>query len=235
MMRSLPALTREYPYVARSAIRDSTDEPGKALHHSSDPAAGSRHRGEYGYFQLCKRTPVAASAGSRSRELVPSPEDTREAGQADTSFFYRQFQAVSQNKKLFSAAIAEQEWFSGNLQPFSASDSVRLVTTQIVSPNYFSELGVRALRGRVLNAADTAASSDIAVVLSYQFWESQFNRDPAIIGRKIRVKNYPFLVVGILPRISWHRSRASPGWAPADLCGSNVDRNRSRVANHWVF
>jgi hypothetical protein len=68
----------------------------------------------------------------------------------DTSFFYRQFQALAQDKKLFSAAIAEQEWFSGNLQPFSASDSVRLVTTQIVSPNYFSELGVQALRGRVL-------------------------------------------------------------------------------------
>jgi ABC-type antimicrobial peptide transport system permease subunit len=118
----------------------------------------------------------------------------------DTSFYYRQFQAVSQNKKLFSAAIAEQEWFSGNLQPFSASDSVRLVTTQIVSPNYFSELGVQALRGRVLNAADAAASSDIAVVLSYQFWASQFNRDPSIIGRKIRVKKYPFVVVGILPR-----------------------------------
>jgi ABC-type antimicrobial peptide transport system permease subunit len=152
----------------------------------------------------------------------------------DTSFYYHQFQAVSQHRKLFSAAIAEQEWFSGNLQPFSASDSARLITTQIVSPNYFSELGVKAIRGRVLNAADAAASSDIAVVLSYQFWASQFNRDPGIIGRKIRVKNYPFLVVGILPRISWHRSRASPGWAPADLCGSNVDRNRSRVANHWV-
>jgi predicted permease len=118
----------------------------------------------------------------------------------DTSFYYRQFQAVSQDRRLFSAAIAEQEWFSGNLQPFSASDSIRLITTQIVSPNYFSELGVRAIRGRILNAADVAAPSDIPVVLGYQFWASQFNRDPSIVGRKIRVKNYPFLVVGILPR-----------------------------------
>ncbi|MGI9071955.1 MAG: ABC transporter permease [Bryobacteraceae bacterium] len=117
----------------------------------------------------------------------------------DTSFFYRQFQAVAQGKKLFSAAIAEQEWFSGNLQPFSASDSVRLITTQIVSPNYFSELGIQAILGRVLNEADAAASSDIPVVLSYQFWASQFNRDPSIIGRKIRVKKYPFVVAGILP------------------------------------
>ncbi|MGI9069950.1 MAG: ABC transporter permease [Bryobacteraceae bacterium] len=118
----------------------------------------------------------------------------------DTSFFYRQFEAVSKDKRLFSAAIAEQEWFSGNLQPFSASETVRLITTQIVSPNYFSELGVRAIRGRVLNTADAAASSDIPIVLSYQFWATQFNRDPSIIGRRIRVKNYPFVVVGILPR-----------------------------------
>jgi macrolide transport system ATP-binding/permease protein len=118
----------------------------------------------------------------------------------DTSFYYRQFQAVAQNKTLFSGVIAEQEWFSGNLQPFSASDSVRLITTQIVSSNYFSELGVKAIRGRVLNEADAAASSDIPIVLSYQFWASQFNRDQSIIGRKIRIKKYPFLVVGILPR-----------------------------------
>lgn len=37
-------------------------------------------------------------------------------------------------------------------------------------------------------------------MLSYQFWASEFNRDKGVIGRVIRVKNYPFLVIGILPR-----------------------------------
>ena len=118
----------------------------------------------------------------------------------DTEFFYRQFEAISRNKTIFSAAIAEEALWGANYRPLSTGDSVRLVTTQIVSPNYFSELGVTAVAGRVLNERDAAASSEIPVVLSYQFWVSQFSRNRGIIGRTIRIKNYPFVVVGILPR-----------------------------------
>ncbi len=118
----------------------------------------------------------------------------------DTSFFYRQFEAIAQHKEVFSSVIAEQEWGEGSFQPFTEADRIRLITTQTVSPNYFSELGVRAVIGRVLSEADSTASSEIPVVLSYQFWASEFNRDKGVIGRIIRVKNHPFLVVGILTR-----------------------------------
>lgn len=118
----------------------------------------------------------------------------------DTSFFYRQFHAIAQQKKIFSATVAEQAWAGNSFQAFSNAGSTRLVATQIVSPNYFSELGAKPVVGRLLTQSDASASSNIPVVLSYQFWSSQFHRDPAIIGKTVRVRNYPFLVVGILPR-----------------------------------
>jgi predicted permease len=121
----------------------------------------------------------------------------------DTSFFYRQYETIVQDKSTFTGLTAEQDWnsgWSGATAPFSTGDSVRLVTTQIVSPNYFSELGIRPLLGRVLEERDAAATSDIPVVLSYRFWNSQFQRDPGILGRPLRLKNYPFVVAGVLPR-----------------------------------
>lgn len=118
----------------------------------------------------------------------------------DTEFFYRQFESISRNKTVFSGAAAEEAWWGDTYQPLSMGDSVHLITTQIVSPNYFSELGIKAIAGRVLSEQDGMASSEIPAVLSYQFWASEFNRSRGIIGRTIRIKNYPFLVVGVLPR-----------------------------------
>ncbi len=136
----------------------------------------------------------------RSPETLLLLEKTRKKQvRPDTSFFYRQFERIAQEKTLFSAAVAEEDWSDNSFQPFDDSDSIRLITTQIVSPNYFSELGIRAVAGRVLTEGDAVAVSEIPVVLSYQFWQAQFQKNHGVIGRKIRVKNYPFLVVGILP------------------------------------
>ncbi len=74
-----------------------------------------------------------------------------------------------------------------------------MVTTQLVSPNYFSALGIKPFAGRLLESTDANVSASVPVVLSNQFWAAEFNRARAIIGRTIRVRNYPFLVIGVLP------------------------------------
>lgn len=125
---------------------------------------------------------------NRSKQVRPDP-----------AFFYRQYEEVVNEKQYVSAAVAEQDWSDLSFQPFSGGDSVRLVSTQMVSPNYFSELGVTAVVGRALVAEDAASTSENPVVLSYQFWQSQFHGRRDVIGRSIRIKNYPFLVVGVLP------------------------------------
>ena len=119
----------------------------------------------------------------------------------DTSFFYRQYQALVQNNhSVFTAAVAEQKWDEQSFQTYGEGDHVRLITTQLMSPNYFSELGIKPVIGRLLAEADADLISNIPVVLSYQFWISEFNRDQGIVGRIIRVKNYSFVVAGVLPQ-----------------------------------
>ena len=118
----------------------------------------------------------------------------------DVDFEYLELRDIIQKSSVFTAAVAEEEPYSGNVVPLSTAGGIRMVMTQIVSPNYFSELGVEAVAGRVLTAADAASRSAIPVVLSYQFWQSQFARSRNAIGSSIRLKNVPFLVVGVLPR-----------------------------------
>ena len=36
-----------------------------------------------------------------------------------------------------------------------------------------------------------------AVVLSYDYWNRRFNRDPGAVGKKILVNNYPMTIVGV--------------------------------------
>jgi len=118
----------------------------------------------------------------------------------DVDFEYLELRDIIQKSSVFTAAVAEEEPYNGNVVPLSTAGGIRMVMTQIVSPNYFSELGVEAVAGRVLTAADAASPSAIPVVLSYQFWQSQFAGSRAAIGSAIRLKNVPFLVVGVLPR-----------------------------------
>jgi predicted permease len=117
----------------------------------------------------------------------------------DNEFFYSQFEDLSQRKDLFTGIVAEQSTDNSFL-PFTEGGTTRLISTQIVSPNYFSELGIHAILGRVLTVADAAASSQVPVVLSYQFWQSQFSGRRTLLGKTIHIKEYPFVVVGILPR-----------------------------------
>ena len=117
----------------------------------------------------------------------------------DTNFFYQQFEAIQQRKEMLSAAVAEQGWAGNSFQALSMNDGVHLVSTQMVSPNYFLELGVKPLAGRVLDQADAGAISDVPVVISEQCWSEKFRRDGHILNRVIRIRNAPFVVVGVLP------------------------------------
>ncbi|MBV9611907.1 MAG: ABC transporter permease, partial [Acidobacteriaceae bacterium] len=119
---------------------------------------------------------------------------------ADTAFSYRQFEAVRHRADLFSGVVSGQQWAETNAVPLEEAHRIRLIMTQIVSPNYFAELGIGAFVGRVLTEADATATSNIPAVLSYQFWQSEFGANPAAVGRMIRLKNFPFLIVGVLPR-----------------------------------
>ena len=69
----------------------------------------------------------------------------------------------------------------------------------LVSGNYFSMLGVRAMRGRVLTPEDDKTGAAPAAVVSHRYWEQQLGSDPNIVGKNLIINSTNFTVAGITP------------------------------------
>ena len=68
----------------------------------------------------------------------------------------------------------------------------------LASSNYFDVLGVRPALGRMFNAIDADTQAEIAVI-SHSVWMREFDADPAVIGRSIRVAEGFVEIVGVAP------------------------------------
>jgi putative ABC transport system permease protein len=84
----------------------------------------------------------------------------------------------------------------------SVDNQTERVEAEMVSGNYFSMLGVHAEVGRVFNSRedDQVYMGHPVVVLSYTYWANRFNRDPGVVGKNIRVNDYPMTIVGVSAR-----------------------------------
>jgi predicted permease len=76
---------------------------------------------------------------------------------------------------------------------------VDLVLGETVTGNYFEFLGVRPVLGRLLAPDDDRPGAQRVVVISSGLWERAFGRDPAVVGRTLRIRSQPYLVVGVAP------------------------------------
>jgi hypothetical protein len=59
-------------------------------------------------------------------------------------------------------------------------------------------MGLRAIRGRLLNANDDGPQAAGAAVLTYRFWTTGLHGDQSVIGKVIRLGDRTATIVGIL-------------------------------------
>ncbi len=76
---------------------------------------------------------------------------------------------------------------------------LRSTPAAFVSADLFALLGVRAVAGRLLGAADFAAHAPPVALLTEGLWRSHFSSDPHVLGRAIRVEGQPVIIVGVVP------------------------------------
>ncbi|PWT91364.1 MAG: hypothetical protein C5B55_08235 [Blastocatellia bacterium] len=92
------------------------------------------------------------------------------------------------------------------------------VPSQIATPNFFSVLGVNAIRGRTFTPDDGKQGQPHVVVISYGFWQRRFAGDDGIVGRKVHLNEEETTVVGVMPEgFTWHVSKGSRTKKPAEL------------------
>ncbi len=69
-----------------------------------------------------------------------------------------------------------------------------------VSGNYFDALGVQPYLGRFIHASEEHGQNSVPeIVLSYALWHSNFNADPAAVGRTVQINKHPFTIIGVAP------------------------------------
>ena len=71
----------------------------------------------------------------------------------------------------------------------------RVMSAQMVEPDYFETMGSRPVHGRGFEAVETAA----VAVISNGVWLSEFGGDPSVLGRAITINGSSFSVVGVAP------------------------------------
>jgi len=71
--------------------------------------------------------------------------------------------------------------------------------TMRVSPDFFSTLGLGPAIGRTFTEEETTSETDHVAILSDTYWRQQYNADPNVIGRQVRVNAVPRTVIGVLP------------------------------------
>src|SRR5690242_14975152 len=97
-------------------------------------------------------------------------------------------------RDVFAGVFARRNW----AMQVSYQGHTERVDGEMVSGTYFPVLGVGAAVGRVLTQEDDQhAGANQVAVLSYDYWRTRFAADPAVIGQKLIVNNYPLTIVGV--------------------------------------
>jgi predicted permease len=66
--------------------------------------------------------------------------------------------------------------------------------------NYFDALGIQPYLGRFFHSSDEhGPNSAPYIVLGYSYWHTHFQDDPGVVGRTVRLNEYPFTIIGVAP------------------------------------
>jgi predicted permease len=74
----------------------------------------------------------------------------------------------------------------------------RSVRAGVVGGSFFEVMGLRPVLGRLLTAEDDGQNAAPAAVLTYRFWSTALNRDPSVVGQRIRLGQNSVTVIGVL-------------------------------------
>ena len=113
-------------------------------------------------------------------------------------------------------------------------DQPERVEVLLASPAYFDVLGVRPQLGRLFGPQDDGPGITEVAVLSDAIWRRRFGGSPDAIGRKLRIDDDWYTVVGVLPPGFRHPGRSVLTdvdiWAPASYVGNPFPQQPARGA-----
>ena len=152
---------------------------------------------------------------------------------AATSFPFQTFVRLREQKTVMSQVFA----FAGVGVNVNVDGEADIARAQVVSGNYHAALGVQPALGRMIIDSDDQWSATPVAVISDRYWQRRFNRDPAAVGKQIKLNNVAFTVVGVTPQqfTGTGQVGTSPDISvPLALEPQlNIERSRMKGAGQW--
>ena len=107
-----------------------------------------------------------------------------------------QWEQIRDHQEGFSSIFA---WAENDFN-LASSGEARYAHGMFVSGDFFKVLETQPLIGRLLSTEDDRRGCGAqAAVVSYAFWQHEYNGDPGVIGHKITLDGNPFPIVGVTP------------------------------------
>jgi hypothetical protein len=92
------------------------------------------------------------------------------------------------------------------------------VQAEVVAQPYFTILGIQAVIGRTFRPEeDQVPQRDAVVLLSNGLWKRRFGGDPGIIGRSLRLDDFNYRVIGVLPDWFHGLTDTAELWIPLNM------------------
>jgi len=146
-------------------------------------------------------------------------DDLRRAGAKNVGMSVPELYDLSERSGVFEQVSAIFP-SSGAL---SGDDRVERILLIGTSPNYFELLGATPALGRTYTQSEWVPGFLDGVVISDGLWKRQFGSDPHIVGRRVRVDEDPYTIIGVMPPDFRHPANTEFGeiemWTAAGFTG----------------
>ncbi len=127
--------------------------------------------------------------------LARNPDDP------SMSFNYPDYRYIRDHSRSYAGVIATNGGGAALAfgVPAEGGGRAEIAAAAMVSGNYFDVLGVTPAAGRLFTPDDNQVEgASPYVILSYDFWQRRFGRDPRVIGRPVTLNGSPFNIIGVV-------------------------------------
>jgi putative ABC transport system permease protein len=132
---------------------------------------------------------------------LPAAANAKKLAMIEKPVSYYYVERFREQKNLISGASAIQTGVPFNIT-FQGDLNAKpeRVFGQLVSPDYFSVLGVQPQRGQVFNPMLDRSGDAPSVVITDRFWRNRLNSSPNAVGQILRLNGQLATIVGITPK-----------------------------------
>jgi predicted permease len=142
---------------------------------------------------------------------VPNAANLRLLMSTDANFSYPTYEQLRAQNQVLGDLLA----FHATAANATVGDNAERVLLHEVSGNYYEVLGVRAQIGREIRPSDDMSGSPAVAMISDAFWNREFARSPAAIGRSIKINDVPVTIIGVNPKGFTGAGSTLPSETPA--------------------